>query len=109
MAILAPQVISQTGGAITPVAAAAGGDEVAWDARAFLWVKNASAGPVTVTMVVPGSQYGQPRPDVPVVVPANSDRFIGPLVRDLAEPADGRVDFTYSAVASVSVAAVVLP
>lgn len=109
MATLAYQSVTQQGAAITPVAAAAGGDSVAWNPRGALWVKNGSGVSVTVTLVVPGTEYGQARPDVAVVVPAGADRFVGPLERDLADPADGLVDFTYSAVTSVAVAAVLLP
>lgn len=109
MAQIAYQDISEQGAAVTLAAAAVGGDSVEWNSRGFLWIKNASGAPITATVVVPGTEYGQARPDIPVTVPAGTDRLIGPLVRDLADPADGLIDVTYSAVTSVTVAAVRVP
>lgn len=108
MAQLAYQPISQDGDAVTPVAATVSGDTILHDKRGFLWVKNASGATITATVVVPGTEYGQARADIAVSVPAGSDRFVGPLVLDLADT-DGLIDVTYSAVTSVTVAAVRLP
>ena len=105
MALLSPQQVQITGTAATYAAAAVAGDSVRPDDRTFLHVKNASAGAVTVTVVVPGEQFGQPLADVPVSVPAGGERLIGPLVRSLAGSSDV-VDITYSAVTSVTVAAI---
>jgi hypothetical protein len=105
MALLSPQQVGITGTAPTYANASGGGDTVVPDDRAFLIVKNTSGSPVNVTVVVPGSVYGQPRADVVVSVPATTgERWIGPLVADLADPADGLIDITYSAVANVTVA-----
>lgn len=107
MALLAAQQVTITG--LTPsfTAASAGGDTVAPDDRVFLRVKNTDAAAKTVTVAVPGSVYGQARPDVAVNVPATTgDVLIGPLVGDLANDATGVVDITYSAVTGVTVAAV---
>ena len=63
----------------------------------------------TVTVVVPGNtRYGQADPDVTITVPAGGTSLIGPLPRDLADPADGLVHITYSAVTSLTVAAVAI-
>ena len=51
MALLATQQIQVTGVAITLAAAAGGGDTVTASDRTFLWVKNASGSPITVTVV----------------------------------------------------------
>lgn len=108
MATLTPQVISPDGDAITPVAAAGGGDSVNIDAHGFLLVTNGGGSPVTVTMVVPGSEYGVARADIATSVPAGATRYFGPLVADLADT-DGLIDITYSGVTSVTVAHVRLP
>lgn len=106
MALLATQQVQITGPAITHAAAASGGDTVTPDERTELWVKNAHATlSRTVTIVRPGTSYGQANPDIPVVVPALSERCIGPLGRDLQNTA-GVVDVTYSdSAANLTVAA----
>lgn len=107
MALLAAQQVTITGLTPTFAAAAGGGDTVTPDERVFLRVKNTDAASKTVTVVVPGTVYGQARPDVAVTVAATTgDVLIGPLVQDLANPSTGVVDITYSAVTNVTVAAV---
>lgn len=106
MALLQYQQSSINGEQIDYTAADAAGDTIRPDERGAVIVRNGSAGAVTVTVVVPGTEYGQPRPDVPVSVPAGTDWMIGPFPRDLADQADALVDIIYSAVASVTRAAV---
>lgn len=107
MAFLNYQQIGISGTAVTYSAATATvGDAVTPDDRGFIHVKNASGASITATLVIPGTLYGQARPDVAVAVPAGSDRFIGPMNADYADPADGQVDVICSAVTSVTVAAV---
>ncbi len=107
MALLAHQQIAATGTAVSHAAAAGGGDTVAPDSRLFLWVKNASGGAITVTVVVPGTYYGQALADIAVSVPATTgERLIGPLDNRLADPSTGVVNITYSGVTSLTVAAV---
>lgn len=107
MALISPQQLAITGTTPTFAAATAGGDTVTPDERAFLRVKNASAGAITVTVVVPGTTYGQANPDVAVNVPATTgDVLIGPLVPALADPATGLISITYSGVTSLTVAVV---
>lgn len=108
MATLALQDISPDGDALTLSAAAGGGDSVPHDTRAFLWIKNGGGSPITATIVVPGTEYEQARPDIAVTVPAGADRLVGPLVYDLADT-DGLIDVTYSGVTSVTVGAIRLP
>jgi len=106
MALLATQQIGFAGTATTLASAAGGGDTVTPDDRTFLWVKNGSGSPITVTVVVPGAYYGQNLGDVAVSVPATTgERMIGPLDRRL-QNANGFVDITYSGVTSLTVAAV---
>lgn len=103
MAVLAPQAVKITGTVPTLVAASGGGDQVQPGDLVFLVVKNGDASSKTVTVVVPGSEFGQPRPDVPVVVAAGATEYIGPLVHDLADPTTHNVGISYSAVTSVTV------
>lgn len=93
-------------GTVVPFAnASAGGDKVAPDPRGAILVRNADTTATTVTVVVPGSAYGQERPDYTVVVASGDTAAIGPLPYDLIG-ADGLVSVTYSKVTALTVAAV---
>jgi len=94
MALLAVQQVGITG--TTPsYAAVSASDTIVPDDRAFLIVKNANAGADTCTVVVPGSTFGQANPDVAVNVPATTgERWIGPMVASLADPATGLITVT---------------
>jgi len=106
MALLGYQQAKIAGTALNYVAATGDGDTIPPNDRGMLLVRNAGAGSVTVTVAVPGStKYGQANPDVAVAVAAGADVAVGPFPADLADPASGHVGITYSAVASVTVAA----
>lgn len=110
MALLAKQ--TSTTYVLNPVvyaAAAAGGDTVAVNPgeTVRLLVKNGDASAKTVTIVDPRTQYGQASPDVPVVIAnGNAGHTEITLPPEFADPTTGLVSITYSAVTSVSVAAV---
>lgn len=88
-------------------AATVSGDKIAPNSRGALLVLNGSGGAITVTIAWPGnSKYGPANPDPTVSVPAAGYRLIGPFGDDLADPIDGLVAITYSAVTSVTVAGV---
>lgn len=117
MSALALQTIAQAG--LTPafVAAAAGGDSFPnnIDERTFLVVKNAGGSPVTVTInpqITQAKVSGLgtlPVQAVQVSVPAtNGEKWIGPFPAGFSD-AGGNVSVGYSAVTSVTVAAVRLP
>lgn len=60
-----------------------------------------------MTVVAPGNtRFGQAEPDIAIVVAAGAFALIGPFDEQLEDPADGLVAVTYSAVTSVTVAAV---
>lgn len=102
---LVTQQISVLG--ITPnlvVVLAAVGVTVTPDARVFLLVRNGSEADITATVNVPGTEYGVQREDVPVVIPAGGERFIGPLTRDLAT-GNGLVQVLFDDKTSLTVAA----
>lgn len=109
MATLAYSRIAIAGTLAAPVAASAGGDKVAPNDRGFVDVNNGSGASITVTVVVPGNtSYGQAQPDVAVTIAAGARRRIGPFPADLADPTDGLVAITYSAVTTVTVEALVI-
>lgn len=106
MALLNVQKASLTGLAPAFVAASAGGDSFVNDGKTVLHVKNGGASEITVTI---NSQqpcnYGFDH-DVVVAVPAGGERIIGPFRQDRFNDANGQVAVTYSAVTSVTVAAI---
>lgn len=107
MATLSPAQAKITGATVTMVAASGGGDKVKPNSRTALLVKNGDASSKTVTVAVPGNtKQGQPIPDVAVVVAAGAMALIGPFDADLGDDTDRLVHISYSAVTSVTVAAV---
>lgn len=107
MATLGSQVIAPAGLGVVYAAAGAAGDRIPAGDDLFLHVKNASAAAITVTVdAVRLCDHGFDH-NLVVAVPAGADRMVGPLpsVRFSAE-ADGLVLVTYSAAATVAVAAV---
>jgi hypothetical protein len=106
VALLSAQQAVITGTTPSYVAVAAS-DTIVPDDRAFLIVKNASGSADTCTVVIPGSTYGQARPDVAITVPATTgERWIGPFTPDMADPVTGFVTVTHSQTASVTCALV---
>lgn len=106
MALLTPQQVAITGPTIV-LSAANSSDTVVPDERVFLWYKNTNAAVRNISIVVPGSVFGQARPDVPVVIAATTgEELIGPMVADLADPTTGLITATIDATAGVTVAAV---
>lgn len=106
MALLASQSINRAGLSTAFAAAAAGGDTFLPNSNTFLEVKNASASPVTVTIVTPrNNAYGNPIADNTISVPATTgDKMIGPFPADeYADPTTGLASVTYTASTSVTV------
>lgn len=104
MALLSQQQVTITG--TTPsYGAVAASDTLVPDARAFLIVKNASGTIDNAVVVVPGTTYGQNNPDVTVSVPITTgERWIGPMVPELADPTTGLITVTHSQTTSVTCA-----
>jgi hypothetical protein len=104
MALVVPQIPSVSGGAIvlsTPTTSETfvPGNDI------YYWVFTVGTA-ITTTVIVPGNLYGQARPDVAHSIGTNSNRCIGPLVTDLADPTTGLVTITHSATTAVTAAAV---
>ncbi len=102
MALIAAQQIPVTGVVPTFAAASGGGDTIKPGDDLVLLVKNADSGSHSVTLVRPGSEYGQANPDVVVAVAAGTTAFVK-VPREFADT-DGLVHVTYTAVTSVTVA-----
>ncbi len=104
-ALGAPQIITAPSLLGVFVAAAGGGDSFLPNGRSFVTVKNGGGSPITVTVVVPGNDdFGTARPDYTVAVANATERDIPITHAALVDPVTGLVNFTYSAVTSVTVA-----
>lgn len=86
-------------------AANADGHSVANNGEMFLHVKNAAVTNITVTLVSIPDPWGRVG-DRAVVVPAGKERMIGPIPPLLFNQADGTVNVNFTAVTSVTIAAV---
>lgn len=105
MATLAEQTITQAGIRATFAAADAAGDRTAQQPGTVLHVKNASAASINVTVVTPGVVGGDLAvPDRVIAVPVGEPGTEIDLTRDEYRHPDGTVRWTYSAVATVTVA-----
>mgnify|MGYP005823896815 CR=1 FL=1 len=103
---LVPQQITRAGLAPAFSAAVADGHSVANDGHVFIEVKNASGSAVTVTVQTPGMVDGLAIAELQVSVPAtNGDKMIGPFPPGIYNQADGTIYVDFSAVTSVTVAA----
>lgn len=107
MAVITPQPLGAIAGTdLTFAAASAGGDRIAPGPNVYLVVKNGSAASINVTLDATGVAFNsQAIPDTVVAVPAGAEKLI-PIVRAYASSVDGLAGITYSATATVTVAAI---
>jgi hypothetical protein len=107
MAVLSLQSITAAGLAATYSTAAGGGDKIPLGAsNIFLHVKNGGASPVTVTITTQSNSYkGLTVPDRTVTIANATDKFIGPIDSSLHADINQQAAVGYSAVTSVTVAA----
>jgi hypothetical protein len=112
MATLTTQVINRAGAVITAVAAAGGGDAMQCGSTMMLEVINGGGSPITVTLAIPAGASAYPNvayTSAAVVVTNGTTRWIGPVVAQLfQDPVTGLCTITYTAVTTVTVAAVQL-
>ena len=106
MALVVPQAPNIQGTAIT-YATPTTSETFQPGNNVYYNVKTGGTG-ITTTVVVPGTQYGQARPDVAISIGTSTDRLIGPLVADLADPTNGLVTITHSVTTSVTAAALIM-
>lgn len=106
MAVI-PEVTVTQAGAAPPTRAAAAADTIVPDQNIDLYVNNASAGAVNVTIVSKVVCSQGVLHDLVVSVPAGAIRLIGPIpAQRFADPVTGLASVNYSATASVSVASI---
>jgi hypothetical protein len=112
MATLTTQVVTRAGTVVTPVAAAGGGDAMACGQNMMLEVVNGGGAPITVTLAIPAGASGYANAaytNSTVSVTNATTKWIGPIPAPLyQDPTTGLCTITYSAVTSVTVAAVQL-
>jgi hypothetical protein len=105
MALVSPQTAGITG--LEAVFAAPSTSETIVPDADVVYEVVIGATSTTVTVVVPGTAYGQARPDVVVGSAVTNKRYhIGGLVPDLADPATGLITVTFSNVTNVTAALV---
>ena len=114
MGTLAIQEILETGLNPVLVAAAAGGDEFVNSDRTFFVIDNAEVGSHTVTFAVQRTKFDVPGfgeitfPALVVSVPASEQRWIK-VPQAPYNDGNGKVQATYDAETSITVAAVKMP
>ena len=110
---LALQTILRTGlNEPTFSAANADGHDVANSGRMFLYVKNADASPMNVTITTPGNVDNLAITDQVVAVAAGEEEVIGPFPPAIynADPGtDDTIEVLFSSVTSLTIAAFLLP
>ena len=110
MATLSTQTVTRAGVLPTYAAANGGGDAMATGTDMMLHIKNGAASTMTVTLAIPSGASGYPNvayTSTAVVVPNASERMIGPVQSPVyMDPTTGLCTITYSAVTSVTVAAI---
>jgi hypothetical protein len=110
MALLTLQTITAAGLAPATVSAAAGGDTVALasatDAGSFLQVTNGGGSPITVTLADPGTTPAGNTTTAPAVSVAAGATKLFPLNPALVNSSTNLVSISYSAVTTVTVAAI---
>lgn len=115
MATLAREEMTVGGLNATYNSAAAGGDEFANDERTVVHIVNGDASPHTATFTKQKDELQAPDgygpialSDLAVVIPAGEDRFIR-VPPAIYNDGNGRVQVTYDAVTSVTVAVIHRP
>lgn len=106
MATLTVQNMVGTSGVVpTYASAAGGGDKFANDGKTLLHVKNDDVSPITVTITGRQACNQGTTHNLTMTVAGGAEKMIGPLDQGRFNDASGLVDVGYSAVTSVTVAA----
>jgi len=110
MALLTLQTMTASGLVPTAVSATGGGDTVALagptDDRSYLQVINGGGSPITVTLADPGATPAGNTTTAPAVSVAAGATKLFPLNPALINASTGLISISYSAVTSVTVAAI---
>lgn len=105
MATLAVQSIDLDGLNPSYTAAAETGDKLPPSEHTFLHIKNGGGSSITVTLITPITAQGLAVADPEVTIPAGQERMIRVTPQRYRNPSDGLASITYSAVTTVTVAA----
>lgn len=106
MAALTVETSSRSGLTPTHNACDAGGDEFVNDGGVMVWVTNGGASERTVTIVSQETVDGLAVADRTVAVPAGEERLIGPFPVSTYNDANSKVQLTYDAVTSLTIAVI---
>jgi hypothetical protein len=109
MATLTVQDIVLAGLEATYDACTGGGDEFVNTGREFIHFINGDAADKTITIDSQNACNQGSDHDVPVVCTANEERLIGPFPGGRFNDANNKVQITYSAVTSCTIAIIRLP
>lgn len=117
MADLTVQSIAAEDGVTLALAAAsAGGDKFVWEPKAALLLRNGGGAAITITVTAASPAIADPafgdltRSNLVLVLAAGAEGVIPPMPTPFRNTADlNKVAVTYSAVASLTVAAIRLP
>lgn len=105
MTVLTVQDVTAAGIIPSYAAASTGGDTFANNGRVMLHVKNGGASSITVTIVSAKTCNFGFQHDLTVTIDAGSEKMIGPFAPERFNNDSGLVAVNYSAVTSVTVAA----
>jgi hypothetical protein len=106
---LATQQVTPAGIVPAYTSANADGHSIANRGRTALHVKNGSGASINVTLVTAATVGGRAVADDVVAIGAGAEKIIGPLDEAVFNQADGTVSVDFSAVSSVTCAALILP
>jgi len=111
MALLTTYTIDFNGvNVASSYAAAAASQEFVNDGRTFIHIKNTSGGVITCTITTAGTVQSHAIADTVVSVAATTgEQMAGPFAKSLYNAADGNIDITWSATASVTIGVFNLP
>lgn len=108
MAQLTVQESLNSGLEATFSSAASGGDYFNNNGKTYIEIVNGGGSDITLTVDSPTECSQGETHDIDVVVTAGERRHVGPFDKSRFNDDDGRVNLTYSAVTSVTIAAISL-
>lgn len=106
MATLTVQAVDLDGLKPSYGVCASGGDEFVNSGKDFIHVKNGDASPHTVTVDSQQACNQGFDHDAAVAIPAGEERMIGPFSKDRFNDSEEKVQISYDAVTSMTIAAI---
>lgn len=108
MATLTSQEIVRAGVEPSYAACAGGGDEFVNTSKEFVHIKNGAGATQTVTFATPATVDGLAVANRDVAIPAGEERMIGPFPASTYSDANAKVQMTYDAVVTLTIAVVIV-